>query len=94
MAGLWDLAPIPAMIGLITTFYWLLVTGRLIPRSSHERELNQQKEQTTDWKTAAKEQKEINQEIRQQNSVLLETARITSKFFVDVDKNLDDTRTG
>lgn len=94
LPGIWNLAPIPALIGMVVLLYWLLASDRLIPRSSHERALAQQKERADEWKETAMDQRKVNQEIREQNTMLLESARITAKFFVDVDKNVEDTRTG
>lgn len=37
--GLWGLSPIGFGIGVIALFYYLLATGRLITKSSHEREI-------------------------------------------------------
>src|SRR5690606_33129684 len=92
--GLWELAPIPALIGAVMALYWLLATGRLVPRSSHERELAHQKERADEWKETALDQRAVKQEIREQNTMLMETARITSKFFAEVETDVEDTRTG
>ncbi len=39
LPGLWSLSPIGLALGIIATLYWALVTGRLITKSSHEREI-------------------------------------------------------
>lgn len=44
LPGIWSLSPLGALLGAIIVLYWLLATGRLIPRSSHERELTAERE--------------------------------------------------
>lgn len=88
--ALWNVAPLPGLVGLLLTLYWLLATGRLIPRSSHERELSQQRDRADEWKETALDQRKVNQEIRAQNTMLLESARITDKFYSDVKKNVHE----
>lgn len=39
LPGIWGLTPIAGMLGMIAMVYWLLVSGRLITKSSHEREI-------------------------------------------------------
>ena len=39
LPGLWNLTPYGALIGMAVLLYWLIATGRLIPRASHDREL-------------------------------------------------------
>lgn len=88
--GVWDVAPISGIVGLLLILYWLLATGRLIPRSSHERELAQQKERADEWKDTAMDLRAVNAEVRTQNSTLIESARITDKFYSDVKKNVHE----
>lgn len=79
---------------MIILTYWLLASGRLIPKSSHERETSHLRERAAEWKETAMDQRDVNQEIREQNTMLLESARITAKFFSDVNTDIEDTRTG
>lgn len=91
LPGVWGLTPIGGVVGMTITFYWLLGSGRLIPRSSHEREMELVRTRGDEWKKAALDQQVVNQEIRSQNTALLETARITAKFFGDVGRDIEDT---
>lgn len=92
LPGVWSLSPLGALIGAVVILYWMLGTGRLIPRSSHERELEQANRRGDEWKDTALEQREINAEIRKQNSTLIEAARITTDFFGKVSApDIEDT---
>lgn len=79
---------------MIIMTYWLLSSGRLVPKSSHEREMSLERKRADEWKETAMDQRDVNQEIREQNTMLLESARITAKFFSDVNTDIEDTRTG
>ena len=39
LPGLWSLSPLAALVGVLVLAYWLIATGRLIPKSSHDREI-------------------------------------------------------
>lgn len=39
LPGFWSLTPIGGMLGMLAILYWLLATGRLVTKSSHEREI-------------------------------------------------------
>jgi len=45
LPGIWGLTPLAALTGVITLLYWLLATGRLITKGSHEREIGIYKDQ-------------------------------------------------
>lgn len=93
LPGVWGLTPLGGVLGMSVTLYWLISSGRLIPRASHEREMTLVRERGDEWKKAALDQQHVNQEIRSQNTALLETARITAKFFGDVGIDVEDTGT-
>jgi hypothetical protein len=87
LPGLWSLAPIPALIGVVVLVYWLIVSGRLIPRSSHERELAAAEKRNTDavkrgdeWKATALELEKVNSEIRKQNGQLIQANQVVEAF--------------
>lgn len=44
LPGLWGLTPIAGMLGMIVLLYVWLTTGRLVTKSSHEREVGLLKE--------------------------------------------------
>lgn len=79
-ATIWSLSPLGALIGVIVLIYWLLSTGRLIPKSSHERELELANKRGDEWKETANEFRAVNAEIRKQNSQLLESNRVVESF--------------
>ncbi|MBK0420146.1 hypothetical protein JD276_14000 [Leucobacter sp. CSA1] len=91
LPGIWSLTPIGALLGAVVTLYWLLGSGRLIPRSSHERELAQAVKRGDEWKETALDQRTVNAEIRRQNTMLLEAGRTGAKFFADVAPSIEDT---
>ena len=39
LPGLWSLSPLAALVGVLVLAYWLIATGRLVPKSSHDREV-------------------------------------------------------
>lgn len=100
-AGVWNLTPIGALIGVLVVAYWLIASGRLVPRSSHERELSKletahalvlaaEVRRGDEWKETALDQRKVNQEIRAQNTTLLEAVRTSSHFFAAVTPEVSD----
>lgn len=81
LPGMWSLAPLPALIGLLVFLFIALARGWIIPRASHEREMELMKGRGDDWKETAKSLESVNQEIRVQNTMLLEAQRISDKFY-------------
>ncbi len=91
-AGLWSLSPLGALIGVIVLIYWLLATGRLIPKSSHERELAQAEKRGDEWKETAHDQRAVNAVLRDQNSQLIESQKVVESFLKAASPgNLADT---
>ena len=95
LPGLWSLTPLGGMLGMLATLYWLFATGRIITRTSHERELeivkasaevtiSAERKRGDEWKESAKHERAVNVEIRTQNSTLLEAARTSAHFFAAV----------
>lgn len=81
LPGLWSITPIGAVIVLLVTLYWLLATGRLISRSSHDRELGIVRLRGDEWKETAVQVRAVNSELLKQNSQLIEGNRIADHFF-------------
>lgn len=81
LPGIWSLSPLGALIGAVVLIYWLLASGRLIPRGTHESIVGQERKRGDEWKETAFEQRAVNQEIRVQNTMLLEAQRISDKFY-------------
>lgn len=98
LPGIWSLSPLGALIGAVVILYWMLGTGRLIPKSSHERELEQADKRASradmrgdEWKETALTERAVNQEIRRQNTLMLEASRTATKFFADAPIGVEDT---
>lgn len=81
LPGLWSLTPLSGLIGVIVVFFLLLSTGRIITKSSHERELAQANKRGDEWKETALQQRAVNQALREQNGQLIEATRTASAFF-------------
>lgn len=91
LPGLWSLSPIGALIGAIVLFYWMLSTGRIIPKSSHDRELAVANKRGDEWKDTALEARAVNQEIRTQNSSLIQSQGVFEQFLRHASASPGDT---
>lgn len=91
LPGIWSLTPIGALIGAIVFAYWGLLTGRIITKTSHERELTVANKRGDEWKETALDQRTVNAEIRAQNMLLIEATRTSADFFAKVTTDVDDT---
>lgn len=91
LPGIWSLTPLGGLVGLLILMWWLLATGRLIPRTSHEREMGYMKKRGDEWKETAMEERKVKTEALQQNSALIEANRTAAKFFGDVTPTIEDT---
>ncbi|MGX9348905.1 hypothetical protein [Microbacterium sp. KNMS] len=94
--GIWNLTPIGGLVGVIVILYWLLASGRLVPRSTLERieatnaiVVAAEKKRGDEWKETAIDQRAVNQEIRKQNTLLLEATRTSAHFFSAVTPQVD-----
>lgn len=79
--GIWSLTPAGFAFGVVIVVYWLLVSGRLIPRTSHERELLMANKRGDEWKETALNLRAVNNEIRVQNGKLIEANKISEHFY-------------
>ena len=84
LPGLWSLSPIGGMLGMLGLLYWLLATGRLVTKSTHEREIGIYKE------TRENDQKTITEQ-RDQITSLLEVGRTVQALVKSAGPPLDDT---
>lgn len=92
---LWNLSPLGALVGVIVIFYWLLATGRLISKTSHEREMAQAEKRGDEWKETAHDQRAVNAVVREQNSQLIESNKVLESFLRAASPgNLADTGGG
>ena len=91
LPGIWSLTPIGALVGLLVFLFIALARGWLIPRTSHEREMGQANKRGDEWRETALDQRAVNQEIRRQNTMLLEAGRTATDFFGKVTTDIEDT---
>lgn len=89
--GLWSLSPLGGLIGMLVVFFLLLATGKIITKSSHERELAQADKRGDEWKETVMAERSVNQEIRRQNTLLIESGRTARKFFAEASIDIEDT---
>lgn len=91
LPGLWSLTPAGFGIGVVAIFYYLLATGRLIPRSSHEREMNQSNKRGDEWKDTALTERAAREKTSGQLDLALDANRAWEAVFrsagVTVDEN-------
>ena len=80
LPGLWSLTPIGAMLGVVVIVYWLIVSGRLVPKSTYQSSLAQETRRGDEWKETALEQRAVNAELRRQNGQLIEANRVVESF--------------
>lgn len=92
LPGIWSLSPLGALIGAVVLIYWLLASGRLIPRGTHDIIVGQERKRGDEWKETALDQRAVNHEIRKQNTTLIDSQRITAEFFAKVSPpDMEDT---
>lgn len=91
LPGLWSLSPIGFGIGVVAVVYWLLITGRLIPKASHERELAIANKRGDEWKETALEYQKVNREIREQNGKLIKANEVVEAFLRSAGPSQGDT---
>lgn len=56
LPGIWSLSPIAALVGVIVLLFWMLATGRLYTKSSHDEIVEPWKSSSQKWETVASEQ--------------------------------------
>lgn len=74
-------------VGLVALVVLMILTGRLIPKSTHDRELAAADQRTSDavargdeWKQTAKDTESVNAVVRAQNSELIEANKVVKAF--------------
>lgn len=81
LPGLWSLTPIGGMLGMIALFYWLLATGRLITRASHEREIAIVSKRGDEWKETALVERDGREKATALATTAVTSSTITDNFF-------------
>lgn len=84
-------------VGLVALVVLMILTGRLIPKSTHDRELEAADQRTTDavargdeWKQTAKDTAEVNAVVRAQNSELIEANKVVKAFLQSAGPTIAD----
>jgi hypothetical protein len=77
---------------IVTGVIVLIITGQLIPGRTHKREISEIQTSRDAWKTAHTRSEDARQALAQQNFQLLETARISAKFYADFLPPAEDTQ--
>lgn len=91
LPGVWSLSPLAALVGIIVLSYWLLASGRVITRGSHERELAQANKRGDDWRDTSGTKDTIIAEQAGQITKLIEANQINQQVFL---AGLGKTQTG
>ncbi|MBT2485821.1 MULTISPECIES: hypothetical protein [unclassified Microbacterium] len=92
LPGIWNLTPYGAVLGLLVILYWLLATGRLVPRNAHERELAARdaahatnlalaNKRGDEWKETAQQGHVVIKEQSGQLGKFADAARAPAEFF-------------
>jgi hypothetical protein len=92
LPGLWSLSPIGFALGVVALVYWLLVTGRLIPKSTHEALVGSERNRANEWRASSDKFEQVNTEIRKQNGSLIEANRVVESFLKASSNHLGDTQ--
>lgn len=92
LPGLWSLTPIGALLGLVVLMYWLITSGRLIPRSSHERELAAANKRGDEWKESTLDGRKLIAEQSAQLGKFAEASKTPAEFFGTVMRAGGDQR--
>lgn len=94
-SALRDVSAIVILTGVVI----MILTGRLVPISTHRRELAASEQRTADavtrgdeWKATAEETTRVNAVIRQQNSELIDANKIVKTFLQASGPSLADTQ--
>jgi hypothetical protein len=86
-------------ITLLVLVVLMILTGRLIPKSTHERELAAAEKRTQDavergneWKQTAEETGKVNAVVRAQNSELIEANKVVKALLQAAGPSIGDTQ--
>lgn len=82
LPGLWSLSPLGALVGGLVVFYLFLASGRLITKSSHERELALADKRGNEWKETAATKDVTIREQAGQITKLIEANEINQQVFL------------
>lgn len=80
LPGLWNITPWGALIGLSVLIIVSLVRGWLIPKSTHEREIVQERQRGDEWKESTIAERSVNSVLREQNGDLIHANKVVEQF--------------
>lgn len=90
-----DIGAVAILSGVVV----MILTGRLVPISTHRRELDAAEKRTADavtrgneWKATAEETAKVNATVRQQNSELIEANKVVKALLQASGPSLADTQ--
>lgn len=89
LPGIWSLTPLGLALGLVALLYWLIATGRLIPKASHDRELAIANRRGDEWKDTALTERRTKDAVIDQNRILLEGTRTTAAVLKAATPDMD-----
>lgn len=92
LPGLWGLTPWGLLLGLAALILTSVIRGWWVPKPTHERELQQERQRGDEWKETALDQRAVNQEIRKQNGQLIEGQRVVEQFLRAAGPPFEDTQ--
>ena len=78
LPGIWGLTPYGAILGIVVLFFWLVATGRLVPRKTHEEIVSKEKQRADEWRQVAIERKGTINSLVIQNTAMLEATKTTA----------------
>lgn len=79
LPGIWGLTPYGALLGVLVLLFWMIATGRLVPRKTHEEIVSQEHTRGDEWKQVAGERKQTINSLIVQNTAMLEATKTTAK---------------
>lgn len=94
ITGIWSLTPLGFGLGVVVVVYLLRITGKLIPKSTHERELATHKMRGDEWKETALEHRKVNEILRTQNGDLIHANKVVEQLLRSAGPNLGETTQG
>lgn len=76
---------------ILVLVVFMILTGRLIPKATHDREMANAVTRGDEWKRTAEETQKVNSEIRSQNSQLIKANEVVEAFLRSAGPSQADT---
>ncbi len=78
-------------VAILALVVLMILTGRLVPKATHDREVNAAVTRGDEWKNTAQDYQTVNQEIRDQNSKLIKANEVVEAFLKSAGPSIGDT---